>query len=98
MELTTLIHTMLEDDRLVFNARSLKEAEQFVDVCVDILTVEGLLDEDDYDMLTGEECYSIYGEDTCFTLEFGILEHGSKEYFEEDSKDYNIIVLEDVLV
>lgn len=101
MEIREMIYMMLDDDRLVLNTRTLEEAEEFVETCKDILSMEGLLEEEQEEMLdelTGNICYSIYGEETCFTLEFGILEHADIAYFEEDFKDYNIITLESSLL
>lgn len=100
MTIEEVIYMMLVDDKLVVNTRTLKETELFVDICKGVLMEEGLIEidqEDVYDLITGNTCYSIYGPETCFTLELEILEHADKKYFEEDFKDYNIVTLNELL-
>lgn len=90
MKMKQIIKAMLEDDRIVLNTRTLEETEEFVIACREMLSRS-------YDLLSGRDCYSIYGDQTCFTLEFGVLEHADREYFEEDFKDYNIVTIEELL-
>lgn len=96
-KIEAIVYEMLEDDRLVINTKTLEDTELFVDTCLEVLNSEGLDEEYIVSMLTGEECYSVYGENACFVIECGVLEHASKEHFEEDFKDYNIITLEELL-
>lgn len=86
-KIASIIKDMFFDDRLVFNARTIEEAELFIDLC-DILDIE----KKSANSLVGEDYFNVYEENLCFILEDSIIEYCDIEYFTKSKdKDYRII-------